>query len=165
MSADERDQEGDAVVEQQQRSTTEAVFEAVKDLHDKEQIVTRDTLSEVTGLKLSIIDDRLSYLTDNGRIRRVQRGVYVPVEHHRPARLISRTLLPDGATVLEIGDTVIHLTPRESRMIGELMAGSGQQYAAIQLGDQAQAIASELAAKVRMIERAVLAFQSQTGSE
>ncbi len=141
----------------EQRSTAEAVFEAVKDLHNQEQIVTRDTLSEVTGLKLSTIDDRLSYLTDNGRIRRVQRGVYVPVEHHHPARLISRTLLPDGGTVLEIGDTVIHLTPRESRMIGELMAGSGQQYAAIQLGDQTQALASELAAKVRMLERSVLA--------
>lgn len=142
-----------------ERSTAANVFEAVKDLHAQEQIVTRETLAEATGLKLAIVDDRLSYLADNGKIRRVQRGVYVPVEQYAPARLITRTLLPDGGTVLEIGDDVIHLSPRESRMIGELMAGSGQQYAAIQLGEQSHVIASELAAKVRQLEREIASMR------
>lgn len=142
-----------------ERSTAANVFEAVKDLHAQEQIVTRETLAEATGLKLAIVDDRLSYLADNGKIRRVQRGVYVPVEQYAPALLITRTLLPDGGTVLEIGDDVIHLSPRESRMIGELMAGSGQQYAAIQLGEQSHVIASELAAKVRQLEREIASMR------
>lgn len=142
-----------------EKSTAANVFEAVKDLHAQEQIVTRETLAEATGLKLAIVDDRLSYLADNGKIRRVQRGVYVPVEQYAPARLITRTLLPDGGTVLEIGDDVIHLSPRESRMIGELMAGSGQQYAAIQLGEQSHVIASELAAKVRQLEREIASMR------
>lgn len=137
------------------KPTAEIVFEAVQDLHAREQLVTREILAEVTGLKLVVIDDRLSYLTDNGRVRRVQRGVYVPMEQHKPARLITRTLLPDGTTVLEIGDTVMQLTPRESRVLGELMAGSGQQYAAIQVGHEAEFMAATLSAKVRRLERIV----------
>ena len=116
------------------KTSAEIVLEAVQDLYAREQLVTRETLAELTGLKFTTIDDRLAYLVDNGRIRRVQRGVFVPAEQHKPARPISRTLCPDGTTVLEVGDTVMILSPRESRMIGELMAGSSQQYAAIEIG-------------------------------
>jgi hypothetical protein len=35
------------------------VLQAVQDLHAQEQIVTRETLAEFTGLKLAIVDDRL----------------------------------------------------------------------------------------------------------
>lgn len=94
------------------KSTAEIVLSAVQDLFAREQIVTRETLAELTGLKLTTIDDRLGHLVDNGKIRRVQRGVFVPLEQHRPARPISRTLCPDGTTVLEVGDTVMILSPR-----------------------------------------------------
>ena len=83
------------------KSNAEVVLSAVQDLFAREQIVTRETLAELTGLKLTTIDDRLGYLLDNGRIRRVQRGVFVPLEQHKPARPISRTLCPDGTTVLD----------------------------------------------------------------
>ncbi len=147
------------------KSTAEIVLEAVQDIHAREQIVTRETLAELTGLKLTTIDDRLGYLLDNGKIRRVQRGVFVPMEQHKPARLITRTLLPDGTTVLEIGDTVMQLTPRESRVLGELMAGSGQQYAAIQIGHEAEFMAATLSAKVRRLERLVQELTSAHADE
>lgn len=147
------------------KSTAEIVLEAVQDIHAREQIVTRETLAELTGLKLTTIDDRLGYLLDNGRIRRVQRGVFVPMEQHKPARLITRTLLPDGTTVLEIGDTVMQLTPRESRVLGELMAGSGQQYAAIQVGHETEFMAATLSAKVRRLERLVQELTSAHADE
>ena len=67
------------------KSSAEIVFEAIQDLHVHEQIVTREILAELTGLKLTTIDDRLAHLVDNGRIRRVQRGVFVPMEQHRLA--------------------------------------------------------------------------------
>lgn len=137
------------------KSNAEIVLEAVQDLFAREQIVTRETLSELTGLKLTTIDDRLGYLLDNGRIRRVQRGVFVPMEQHKPARPISRTLCPDGTTVLEIGDTVMILSPKESRMIGELMAGSSQQYAAIEIGHEAARLNSALAAQISEVRREV----------
>ena len=137
------------------RSTAEVVMGAIEDLHAREQIVTREILSELTGLKLTTIDDRLGHLVDTGKIRRVQRGVFVPLEQHRPARPISRTLCPDGTTVLEVGDTVMILSPRESRMIGELMAGSSQQYAAIEIGHEAARLNAVLQAQISEVRREV----------
>lgn len=137
------------------RPTAEIVLEAIQDLFAREQIVTRETLAELTGLKLTTIDDRLGNLLDNGRIRRVQRGVFVPLEQHKPARPVSRTLCPDGTTVLEVGDTVLILSPRESRMIGELMAGSGQQYAAIEIGHETARLNSHLSAQISDVRRQV----------
>ena len=137
------------------RSNAEVVLGAIEDLHAREQIVTRETLAELTGLKLTTIDDRLGHLVDTGKIRRVQRGVFVPLEQHRPARPISRTLCPDGTTVLEVGDTVMILSPRESRMIGELMAGSSQQYAAIEIGHEAARLNAVLSAQIGEVRREV----------
>lgn len=136
------------------KSSTEIVLEAVQDLHAQEQIVTRETLSEITALKLSVIDDRLSYLVDNGLINRVQRGVFVPAPKHWPARLMTKTILPDGIVSIEIGDDhVIQLTPRENRMLGELMAGAGQQFAAIELGHQTANEMAELYLQLKHLKR------------
>ena len=137
------------------RSTAEVVMGAIEDLHAREQIVTREILAELTGLKLTTIDDRLGHLVDTGKIRRVQRGVFVPLEQHRPARPISRTLCPDGTTVLEVGDTVMILSPRESRMIGELMAGSSHQYAAIEIGHETARLNAALQAQISDVRREV----------
>lgn len=137
------------------RSNAEVVLGAIEDLHAREQIVTREILAELTGLKLTTIDDRLGHLVDTGKIRRVQRGVFVPLEQHRPARPISRTLCPDGTTVLEVGDTVMILSPRESRMIGELMAGSSQQYAAIEIGHETARLNAALQAQISDVRREV----------
>ena len=137
------------------KSNAEIVLSAVQDLFAREQIVTRETLAELTGLKLTTIDDRLGHLVDNGKIRRVQRGVFVPLEQHKPARPISRTLCPDGTTVLEVGDTVMILSPRESRMIGEIMAGSSQQYAAIEIGHEAARLNAHLSAQISDVRREV----------
>lgn len=147
------------------KSTTEIICEAVQDLHAQEQIVTREVLAEVTGLKLAIIDDRLSHLTDVGRVQRVQRGVYVPLEQHPPARPVTRTVLPDGSTVLEVGDSVLQLTPREARMVGELMAGAGQQFAAITLGHQAALQTSDLRQRLNALERGLHQVQQLAGCE
>ena len=81
-------------------------------------------MAELTGLKLSIVDDRLRALVDDEKLKRVLRGVYVPVENHPPARAISKTILPDGMVKLEIGDEVLTLTPREDRALAMLMSGS-----------------------------------------
>ena len=70
------------------KSNAETILEAIEDLHNQEQIVTRETLSQLTGLKLSIVDDRLGHLVDSGQIIRVQRGVFIPAPKHRPSRPI-----------------------------------------------------------------------------
>lgn len=136
-------------------TSADAILEAVQDIHAQEQIVTRETLAAHTGLKLSIVDDRLAYLVNNGAIHRVQRGVFVPAEPHRPARYVTRSLLPDGTTVLEIGDQVLILTPREARMVGEAMAGASQQYSAIEIGHQTAQLNGRLAGELRDLRRQV----------
>ncbi|MBL8445434.1 MAG: hypothetical protein JNK52_15430 [Zoogloeaceae bacterium] len=135
------------------KSTAGIILEAIQDLYASEQIVTREVLADITGLKLTVVDDRLGCLLDNGKIRRVQRGVFVPMEQHKPARPISRTLCPDGTTVLEVGDTVFILSPRESRMLGEIMAGSAQQFASIEIGHEAERLNAALAAQLNEVRR------------
>ncbi|MES2247602.1 MAG: hypothetical protein V4645_09990 [Pseudomonadota bacterium] len=143
------------------KSTTALVLEAVQDLHAQEQIVTRETLAELTGLKLTVIDDRLGTLADDGAILRVQRGVYVPAPRHPPARPMSKTVMPDGMVKIEIGDEVLSLTPREDRALANLMAGAAAQAAAIETGRNTAILAAELAEQVKQLRRKVDALESR----
>ena len=138
------------------KSNAEAILEAIEDLHNQEQIVTRETLSQLTELKLSIIDDRLSYLVDSGYIIRVQRGVFVPAPKHRPSRLMSKTVLPDGTVKIDIGDDeVLTLTPREARALGNLMVAEAMQYSNIEMGHHMAILQSEVSGQVRKLTRQV----------
>lgn len=142
-------------------STTALVLEAVQDLHNQQQIVTRETLADLTGLKLTVIDDRLGVLADDGAILRVQRGVYVPAPRHPAARAMSKTVMPDGMVKIEIGDEVLSLTPREDRMLANLMAGAAAQAAAIETGRNTAILAAELGEEVKRLRRQVHALQEK----
>lgn len=138
------------------RSNAQVVLEAIEDLHIQEQIVTRTTLADLTGLQLSIIDDRLSYLVDTGQIIRVQRGVFVPAIKHRTARQMCKYLLSDGTVKLEIGnDLVLTLTPREARNLGNLLIGEAMQYSNIELGHHMAIIQSEVSGQMRKLSKQV----------
>lgn len=108
-------------------TSTQRIYEAVCELHALEQVATRDTVAELTGLKLAIVDDRMRALMGDGKLKRVLRGVYVPVEVHPPARSISKTVLTDGTVKIEIGDDVLTLTPREDRALAMLQVGAAMQ--------------------------------------
>ncbi|MFV3090169.1 type IV toxin-antitoxin system AbiEi family antitoxin domain-containing protein [Pseudomonas sp. GW6] len=147
----------------QDKSSADILLEVIQDMHAQEQIVTRETLAANAGLTdmtKTQIDDRLAYLENNGRIVRVQRGVYVPAEQHKPARHVSRSLLPDGTSVLEIGDQVLILSPREARMVGEAMAGAAQQFVAIEMGHQAAHANKELSMQLKEMRRQVARLSS-----
>ena len=121
-----------------QITNRQKVLDAVIDLHNQEQIVTRETLSDILDLKQTIIDDNLSSLTNDGFIHRVQRGVYVPTIEHKPARIISKIVLPCGTVVIDIGDDVVlTLTPKEARIVGSLMMCEAMQYSNIEIGHHA----------------------------
>ena len=142
------------------KSSTTIVLEAVQDLHAKEQIVTRETLAELTGLTLSVIDDRVGTLVDRGDILRVQRGVYVPAIQHPPARAMSKTLLADGWVKIEIGDMVFQLTPREDRMLAALQAGAAAQAIAIETGRNTALLAAEMGEEIKRLRRRVAALEA-----
>ena len=128
--------------------STERVYEAVRELRSLEQIATRETVAELTGLKLSVVDDRLRALVDDGKLKRVLRGIYEVVEQYPPARAISKTILSDGSVKLEIGDELLTLTPSEDRALALLQAGAAAQVAAIETGRAHLFLATELTAKV-----------------
>lgn len=134
------------------RTTADQVLEAVEDLYNLEQIVTRETLCEKTGLKLTTVDDRLKALVMDGKIVRVQRGVFVPVAQHPPARVISKTVLPDGTVKIDIGDDVLTLTPREDRMLASLFVGTALQGATVEIGHQVAQLSGTIMQRLRNLE-------------
>lgn len=135
--------------------SVQIVLDAIKDLHGREQVVTREALSEVTGLKLTIVDNSLKTLVNDHLIVRANRGVFVPTVQHPPARAISKTVLPDGRVKIEVGDVVLELTPKEDRALAGLMSGAGGQLVAIEAGHQITQIAGDMAHRLRRLEAAV----------
>ena len=135
-----------------QRTTKQQMLDAIHDLHNAEQLVTREALQEVTGLKLTIIDDRVATLVDEGAVIRKGRGVFVPAIQHPPARPISKTVMPDGMVKIEIGDDVISLTPREDRTLASIQAGTAVQFAAIETGKELSTLVAALRTRVAKLE-------------
>lgn len=135
--------------------STQRVFEAVRELRAQEQIATRETVATLTGLKLSIVDDRLRTLVDDGKLKRLLRGIYELVETFPPARAISKTILSNGIVKIEIGDELLTLTPGEDRTLALLQAGAAAQVAAIETGRAHLFLATELTSKVEACGRDV----------
>lgn len=148
-----------------QRTSTERVYQAVQELRALDQIATRETVAELTGLKLTIVDDRLSTLVDDGKLKRLLRGIYELVEVYPPMRAISKTVLADFRVKYDIGDDVITLTPAESRVLAELSMGAAGVATMINSTNQHLFLATELAAQVKRLEREVKALKSDRGTE
>lgn len=142
-----------------EKSTLEQVYGAVVDLHNHGQIVTRNTLQTATGLKLSIIDDRLSKLVEDGFICRAERGVFVPIIQHPASRVISKTILPDGTTVIDVGDEVLTLTPREAMSLGKLLMGDAMALAGVEMGHQFTQLNGILSRQILQMQRQVSDLQ------
>lgn len=117
-------------------NTSEIIYSAALDLHQSGHVVSRKTLQEATGQKLSVIDDRIKVLIDDGFMRRVENGVFIPIFKHHDARLISKTILPDGVVKIEIGDDVLDLTPHEAMLLGRNLVGEAVMLSNIETGNQ-----------------------------
>ncbi|WP_416376869.1 hypothetical protein [Psychrobacter sp. 4Bb] len=137
-----------------QMTNKQRVLDAVIDLHNQEQIVTRETLSDVLDLKQTIIDDNLSSLVNDDLIHRVQRGVYVPTVEHKPARIISKIVLPCGTVKIDIGDDmVVTLTPKEARLIGSLFMADAMQYSNIEIGHHAALTTAKMDLELKQMRK------------
>lgn len=150
---------------QTQIPSKQRVFEAVRELRALEQIATRETVAELTGLKLSVVDDRLRTLVDDDKLKRLLRGIYELVESFPEPRLISKTVLPNGAVVYDIGDDVLTLSPQEARTLAELSMGAAATAVMIQSNNQHLMLATELAAKVEKLQREVKAMKAKRSDE
>lgn len=142
-----------------QMTNKQRVLDAIIDLHNQEQIVTRETLSDILDLKQTIIDDNLSTLVNDDLIHRVQRGVYVPKVAHLPARIISKIVLNDGTVVLDIGDSVLTFTPKEARIVGSLMMCEAMQYSNIEIGHHAALTTAKMDLQTKEMRRDIKELQ------
>ncbi len=138
---------------QDAKSNSQRIWDAVVDLYDQEQVVTRETLANVTGLRMSIIDDHVSRLVDNEQLRRVRAGVFVPIPRYEPPRPVTCTMTSDGFLVLELGDKVWVLQPKEARMVGALTAGQFMQLSTIQLGHDNNFLVNEVRRELNQLKR------------
>lgn len=144
---------------EQQKSTAQRIWDAINDLYNQEQVVTRETLAEVTGMKMSIIDDHVGRMVDNEQLRRVRAGVFVPIPKCAPPRPVTGTMTPDGFLILELGELVWVLQQKEARMVGALTAGQFVQFSNIQSGHEAGVLAAEIYGKLKKEERARQALE------
>lgn len=151
-----------APADQATASSTDRVFDSVRELRALAQIATRETVAELTGLRLGIVDDRLRTLVDDGRLKRLLRGVYELVEVFPATRAISKTVLPNRMVKLDIGDDVVTLTPEEHRTLAELFVGAAGMAVMIHSTNQHLFLATEVAARVDRIERAQAEKRDQT---
>lgn len=104
-------------------SVGQRVYDAVTDLVATDRTAHRITIAEVTGLKLSVVDDHLKRMRGDGRLKLIERGKYIPIPMAREDRAVTHTILPDLTVKLEIGDEVLHLTMRESRNMAIALSG------------------------------------------
>ena len=93
-------------------------------------------------------------------LKRLLRGVYELVESFPEPRAISKTVLPNGAAVYDIGDDVLTLSPQEARVLAELSMGAAGTAVLIHSTNQHLYLATELAAKVERLEREMRAHKA-----
>ena len=129
-------------------TSTQRVLDAVRDLRELDQIATRETVAELTGLKMGIVDDRLRALVDDGKLKRLLRGVYEMVETFPAPRTIYCGILPNGMVKLEVGESVETFTPSEARRAARALGGFAEDARVIESTRAHLFLATELAAKV-----------------
>lgn len=143
------------------RGVGQKIWDACIDLANREKAINRKALSELTGLKISIVDDHVERMVANGYLQRRGYGILEVVEQFPAPRAISKTVLPNGQVKLEIGDTVLDLTPKESRTLSQLFGPELFTVQEIEAGNFALARMAEVAIQVR--ELRMLVEQQRAG--
>lgn len=108
------------------------IKQAIIDCRDTNRTCTREVLSEMTGLTLTMVDDHLKRLKADEEIRRVANGVFEPVEASVPDREVGATIVPGRGEQrpvrFQVGSTVLEMTLREARNAAGVLGGIGLQF-------------------------------------
>lgn len=140
-------------------TSSQKIWDAMRDLANQEQLITREALVDLTRLKLVIIDSHIKTLKSAGKIVAVVGGVYRISEEYPITRIISKSMLPNGMVKIEIGDEVLTLTPKEDRELASVQCGVALQYASIEAGRASTVLAAQLGEQVKKLSRQVTALQ------
>ena len=139
---------------EKKRTTRQIICDTMQELVQQNQVVTRETLMTLTGFSYAIIDDHVSRMIHvEGTLRRVRAGVYVPCEPLPEPRAVSVTDLPDGTSIIEIGDLVLRLYPRERRSLATRLAGDAIQLSNIQIGHDVNFLVSTMWEELKKLRR------------
>ncbi|RRD43530.1 hypothetical protein EII18_03010 [Comamonadaceae bacterium OH3737_COT-264] len=148
-------------MEKNQSSSLQRVYEAIVELHTMELQATRETVAEMTGMRLVTVDDSIKKLHNLGKIKRILRGVYAPVKQYPQTRIISTTIFPDGRFRLELanGELLVELTPKEAISVARAMRGIDTSAAAAAQTCQNMLELMEISAKLRKLEKQMDSLQ------
>ena len=108
-------------------SNSQIVYECIVDLANIAKPASRIKISQITGLKLSLVDDHVKTLKNAGRIETVVSGVFVPVENVK-SMPVSVTHANPGRVKIEVGDDCIELSTREAMLLGASLGGLAMLY-------------------------------------
>lgn len=136
------------------RTTRQIICDTIQELVQQNQVVTRETLMTLTGKSYHVIDDHISRMIHiEGKLRRVRAGVFVPQEPLPEPRAVSVTDLPDGTSIIEIGDLVLRLYPRERRSLATRLAGDAIQLSNIQAAENDNMLLNEVMRDLKKLKR------------
>lgn len=107
---------------QAQRKNREIVLQTIVDLCEHNHAASRARVVEISGLKMTAVDEQVDRLLVDGLIRRVSNGLFEPVDQTID-RAVSTTSLARGRMKVEVGDEILTLTPREAFALAKQMAG------------------------------------------
>ncbi len=105
-----------------ERTNRQIVLETITELCERGQSASRASVVRLSGLKATIVDERIKDLKAQNLIRCDVPGFYEPVDQ-TVDRPVSTTSMPFGRLKIEIGDFLVELTPREAVRLAEQVAG------------------------------------------
>lgn len=146
---------------EEKRTTRQIIWGALVDLRAQQQIATRQVLAEVTGLKLVTIDDHLNRMVEDGQLRRPVAGVVEIIDQMPAPRAMTVTDLPDGLTIIELGDDEMRMWPQERRALAKRLAGDIVQYSNIEFGRETGVAMAEMLAELRKERTARKALEAE----
>lgn len=134
-------------------TTGQIIWDTMQDLHQRGQVITRDLLRDLTEQKMSIVDDHIARMIENGRVRRLRAGVFVPIDFSPPPRSVSLTMMPGGMSKMEIGDFCLDLRPAERRMLASMLVGDAVQYSNLQAAHDANFAVGTIWEELKKLKR------------
>ncbi|WP_353177602.1 hypothetical protein [Delftia acidovorans] len=133
--------------------TAQKIWDVLLELHSQEQVITRELLRDLTGLRLQIVDDHVGRMIEKGQLRRLRAGVFALEPQYPAARPISVTVLADGCAKVEIGDLCLELWPKERRMLAGLLVGDAVQLSNIQTGHDVNFLVNSVWEELKKLKR------------
>lgn len=110
------------------QTNAKRIYQCIVDLTSSNRVASRQVIASMTGLKMTIVDDHVKRMKDDGKLTSPVNGIFEPVEDAEIDRAVSITYLSNGRVKLEIGDDCLDLSRREAVNVKAASAGADVGY-------------------------------------